>query len=269
MTREMCEKKERQKEAARLRRQRKPKPDAFTKWTAQSAKFFELPTEIRHEIYRLVFLSMTDDEDGFMYVCCDRQKEAESSKVTDVTIKTMVEPRDVQILPILQTCKQIHHEAKQVFWSSMVFSCDGTKELRDFCEVKQLPHRRPKKTLPKLFPVDRIRHLQYIIYFDEDCPGDVLESLWTLAMYAHSSFEPEIFAECLRDYNEHKLEGEGAAFLAIYRQIKEYQAWRGQQQLPLNVDRFKFRQWVDWDTILDFYARMPKTKEEDAEFSFK
>lgn len=265
MTKEKLKKIERQKQAARLRRQRKPKPDAFTKWDAQAAKFFELPLEIRDEIYRLVFLSMTNVENDSLYVFVDRTLKT----AKHVTIERSDGPGAVPILPILQTCKQMHHEARQVFWSSMTFVAGYPHELESLCEAKQMPHRRHKKTLPSMFPVDRIRHLFIAIDVEEDFAAHVLKALWALAKVASSHLEPEIDVEPCENDSEVKFEGDGAAMLAVYRQIKEYQAWRKQQGLPLDVDRFNFYSWIKWNNILDFYARMPKTKAEEDEMSFE
>ncbi|KAH0365916.1 hypothetical protein KCU65_g5711, partial [Aureobasidium melanogenum] len=266
--REKLEKKERQKEAARIRRQRKPKPDAFRKWTAQSSKFFELPPEVRNEIYSQAFLSLTEAEDGELFVFDDQQRRAENPKVPDVTLKS-VDERPVKMLPILQTCKQFHHEAKEVFWSSMNIRCEDSRELLAFLGAKQLPHRRHKKTLPRMFPIDRIHHLEFDIHQGDECAAAVLEALWALARVAPASLEPVFDIRPVPILCTEVFKGEEADLLAIYRQIREYQAWRIQEELPLDVERFNFRGWVKWSNLIDFYARMPKTKAEEDEYSFE
>ncbi|KAG9711304.1 hypothetical protein KCU69_g73, partial [Aureobasidium melanogenum] len=243
MEKEKLERKKRQKEAARIRRQCKPKPDAFTKFNAQSSKFFALPPEIRNEIHRLTFLSLTDDEDGVLYVYDDEQEKTGDPGVPDVTLKTF-DKRPVKILPILQTCKQIHHEAKQVFWSSMLIACTYPNELLAFIQAKQLPHRRHKKSLPKMFPIDRVYHLDFVVSEYQNSAADVLEALWALARVAPSSLEPDLWIERAPRFCKEVFRGEEADLLAIYRQIKEYQAWRVQEGLPLDVDRFNFRAWI-------------------------
>lgn len=268
MAREKREKKERQKEAARLRRQRKPKPDAFKKWNPQPSKFLQLPLEVRNEIYRLMFLSMANEEDGKMYVSCTDRLERGHWVGRDVRIKQKHDESaaTVQILPVLQVCKQVHYEAKQVFWSSMTFTCKSSEDLQDFCEVKQLPHRRPKKTLPKLFPIDLVCHLELCVPVNKDHAADVLEAFWALARVASPSFEPKVSLKHELGESRQRFGCDEAAALAIYREVKVYQAWRIRQGLSLDADRYCFSEWINWDATLEF---SPKMTDKDDEISSK
>ncbi|KAH0169092.1 hypothetical protein KCU67_g3211, partial [Aureobasidium melanogenum] len=238
------------KAAARLRRQRKPKSDSLKNWVAQESSFLtKLPQEIRHMIYREAFAMLSQIESGELLVVTSTKRKGRR-KVAQTKILPKGKAPPLGIPSLFLVCKQIREEAKPIFWSSMTFIC-ASSVLYNFCVEKQLPHHRRKENIPALFPVQLVRNIEVWIPRNVVPSLSVLKRLWALAKVAHDSLNLKIRLYNMKNEGEPLYYLKNGSALALYHQIREYQTWRKQRGMSLDVQDTEFCTWFTEDHLFE------------------
>ncbi|OBW64633.1 MAG: Uncharacterized protein AUREO_053010 [Aureobasidium pullulans] len=136
---------------------------------------------------------------------------------------------DVSPLDIFLVCRDMHKEAEPVLWSEMNFLFRSTRLLNLLSTTKQLAHGRPSRSIPLMYPVEKIRRieLEFPETYVSDLESDLktLECFWNLAKRIGDKFELRITYPSTED-NAEQSEVEAAALKTIFNDMRVYQARR-------------------------------------------
>ncbi|KAG9868653.1 hypothetical protein KCU77_g148, partial [Aureobasidium melanogenum] len=210
-----------------------------------------LAKEIRAMIFEYLFAMMAEGETfkfdtifSDPFLPGERLTRKENHELAILAQKTPVE------LPIFFVSKQLSEEAQEVFWTTTTFSCklwdNHWATLMHVCTAMQkFPPRRRPKTVPRMFPVHRIRRLEISMmpdYFDH---VTILEGLWELAKVAHPKLQVHFFYHNVKRAAEetntyHTTESE----LANWHKVRAYQILRKESGLPMDFTRNELEDMV-------------------------
>ncbi|THW86592.1 hypothetical protein D6D15_07260 [Aureobasidium pullulans] len=208
------------------------------KYSTRSPFFRLLPLEIRSMIYKSCFESMARAGD----------KRIEPSSTELLHKGKMVEvlglggdTHDVSPLDIFLVCREMHKEAEPVLWSGMNFLFRSTRLLNLLSTTKQLAHGRPSRSIPLMYPVEKIRRIE-------------LDAFGTSRKRIGDKFELRITYPSTED-NAEQSEVEAAALKTIFNDMRVYQARREAAGQNLRVSKTEMLSWIDddpWKFLVNF-----------------
>lgn len=165
---------------------------------------------------------------------------------------------DVSPLDLFLVCREMHKEAEPVLWSEMNFLFRGTRLLDLLSTTKQLAHGRPSRSIPLMYPVEKIRKIEldfpdtYISDLDSDL--QTIDCFWNLAKRIGDKFELRITYPSTED-NAEQSEVEAAALKTIFNDMRVYQARREAAGQKLRVSKTEMLSWIDddpWKFLVNF-----------------
>lgn len=171
-------------------------------------------------------------------------KEIGRRKVPQTKIYPKMDASPLGVPSLFLVSKQMRHESMPVFWGSMTFKCHTSFWLYQFCQEKQLAHRRRKHNIPALFPIPLVRKIEVRIQRNVVRPFKVLARFWALARVAHDSVVLRISLYSIKGQGGPWFCVNGDSLLAIYHNIRAYQAWRKERGMSLDVECDEFSNWI-------------------------
>ncbi|THX03669.1 hypothetical protein D6D13_07558 [Aureobasidium pullulans] len=225
------------------------------RYSTRSPFFRLLPLEIRSMIYKSCSESMARAGD----------QRIEPSSIELLHKGKMVEvlglggdAHDVWPLDIFLVCREMHKEAEPVLWSEMNFLFRSTRLLNLLSTIQQLAHGRPSKSIPLMYPVEKLRRIElefpeaYISDLDSDL--QTIECFWNLAKRISDKFELRITYPDTED-NTEQPKIEAAALKTIFNDMRVYQARLKAASQKLRVSKTEMLSWIDddpWKFLVNF-----------------
>lgn len=145
------------------------------RYSTRSPFFRLLPLEIRNMIYKSYFESMA--RAGDQRIEPSSTELLHKGKMVEV-LGLRGDPHDFCPLDIFLVCREMHKEAEPVLWSDMNFLFRSTRLLNLLSTTKQLAYGRPSRSIPLMYPVEKIRGIE--LEFPETYISDFESDLKTL-----------------------------------------------------------------------------------------
>ncbi|TIA02412.1 hypothetical protein D6C82_02818 [Aureobasidium pullulans] len=225
------------------------------RYSTRSPFFRLLPLEIRSMIYKSCFESMA--RAGDQRIGPSPTELLHDGKMVEV-LGLGGDTHDVSPLDIFLVCRDMHKEAEPVLWSEMNFLFRSTRLLNLLSTTKQLAHGRPSRSIPLMYPVEKIRRieLEFPETYVSDLESDLktLECFWNLAKRIGDKFELRITYPSTED-NAEQSEVEAAALKTIFNDMRVYQARRKAAGQKLRVSKTEMLSWIDddpWKFLVNF-----------------
>ncbi|THZ15971.1 hypothetical protein D6C91_06571 [Aureobasidium pullulans] len=225
------------------------------RYSTRSPFFRLLPLEIRSMIYKSFFESMA--RAGDQRIEPSSTELLHNGKMVEV-LGLGGDTHDVSPLDIFLVCREMHKEAEPVLWSEMNFLFRSTRLLNLLSTTKQLAHGRPSRSIPLMYPVEKIRRIElefpetYVSDLESDL--ETLECFWNLAKRIDDKFEMRITYPSTED-NAEQSEVEAAALKTIFNDMRVYQARREAAGQKLRVSKTEMLSWIDddpWKFLVNF-----------------
>ncbi|THX48697.1 hypothetical protein D6D06_08961 [Aureobasidium pullulans] len=225
------------------------------RYSTRSPFFRLLPLEIRNMIYKSCFESMA--RAGDQRIEPSSTELLHKGKMVEV-LGLRGDTHDFCPLDIFLVYREMHKEAEPVLWSEMNFLFRSTRLLNLLSTTKQLAHGRPSRSIPLMYPVEKIRGIE--VEFSETYISDLendlktLECFWNLAKRIGDKFELRITYPDTED-NAEQSEIEAAALKTIFSDMRVYQARREAAGQKLRVSKTEMLSWIDddpWKFLVNF-----------------
>ncbi|TIA59626.1 hypothetical protein D6C77_04723 [Aureobasidium pullulans] len=225
------------------------------RYSTRSPFFRLLPLEIRSMIYKSCFEWMA--RAGDQRIEPSSTELLHNGKMVEV-LGLGGDTHDVSPLDIFLVCREMHKEAEPVLWSEMNFLFRSTRLLNLLSTTKQLAHGRPSRSIPLMYPVEKIRRIEldfpetYISDLDSDL--QTIDCFWNLAKRIGDKFELRITYPSTED-NAEQSEVEAAALKTIFNDMRVYQARREAAGQKLRVSKTEMLSWIDddpWKFVVNF-----------------
>ncbi|THY91194.1 hypothetical protein D6C92_06390 [Aureobasidium pullulans] len=225
------------------------------RYSTRSPFFRLLPLEIRSMIYKSCFESMA--RAGDQRIEPSSTELLHNGKMVEV-LGLGGDTHDVSPLDIFLVCREMHNEAEPVLWSEMNLLFRSTRLLNLLSTTKQLAHGRPPRSIPLMYPVEKLRKIElefpetYISDLDSDL--QTIDCFWNLAKRIGDKFELRITYPSTED-NAEQSEVEAAALKTIFNDMRVYQAGREAAGQKLRVSKTEMLSWIDddpWKFLVNF-----------------